>query len=177
MQAKLQRLLKQLTQAADALRYADSPEFLSLPDKASVLGALPAAVGSPVRPATATAAAARRLALVAERHLDPATLNYAVNACERLDADLVVLAGAGMKGVSETVARAAAGHRLRFQVRQIGRDFLGDVSRYAWTAAGLLFVVASAADGLAERVANGDGGRLGIPSEVPWVVVTGERAA
>ena len=175
MKRNLRNLMNQLSQAADALRFADAGEMLPLDDKTSLLGvARPAPRPAPPR---TPAPSKRRIALVAERQFAPGALEYALNVCERLEADLEVLAGPELKGAEKAVESARKGRPLHWHLERLGEDFLSDVASYAWTSHGLLFVVTAAGDRLAERVADRDGGRLGVPSQVPWVVVTGERNA
>jgi len=177
MKSNLKRLFQQFAQAADALRFADAGEFLPIERKTALLGACPAPQ-PPRAPQGQTAARpARRIVLVAERRLSRAALRYAVNVCERFGADLDVLVGPELENIQEPVDRALEERGLHGRIHRLGADFLNEVASYAWTTSGLLFVVASQADGLAERVADRDGGKLGIPSQVPWVVVGDELAA
>lgn len=177
MKPSLQRLWKQLTQAADALAYADAGEFMSLDEKKATLGVKPTEPTPHPRRPSPVLEPRRRVALTAERALGPATLRYALDVCDRLDADLEVLAGPGVPDLSRRIDLALQGRDVTFRVLRLGEDFLADVTRYARNAPSLLFVITGAGDGLAERVANPQGRRAGIPSQVPWVVVADGRHA
>ena len=177
MKPNMQRLWKQLTQAANALAYADAGEFMPLDEKKAVLGVTPAEPPPQVTRPSPTVEPRRRVALAAEKGLGAATLRYALDVCARLDADLEVLAGPGVAELSQRIDLVRQGRDVNYHVLRLGKDFLADVTRYAWNTPSLLFVVTGAGDGLAERATNPDAGRLGIPSQVPWVVVAEGRNA
>ena len=179
MKPKLNRVMQQIARAGDALRFADAGEFLPFEDKTAVLGIAPARV-QPRRAAhTVTPQSRRKVALVVETRLGKKSLGYALNVCERMDADLEVLIGPrGPRAsiVQQHIAAARGERRLAFRLRRLGPDILVEVARYAWTTGSLLFVVTAAGEGLAERFMDRGDGRIGIPREVPWVVVTDELA-
>lgn len=82
----MRHLTKQIKQALAALAHADAGEMLGRRDKADTLQAAPAPAPAPTQ--------ARRgaVALSVGRVLAARNLDYAIEACQRMDAELVVLA-------------------------------------------------------------------------------------
>jgi len=178
MKPTLQNLVKQLAKAGDALRFADAAEFLPLEQKSQLLGIAAATSEPRPQPAAGTQPVRKRkVALAAEAQISPGALGYALSICARLDADLEILLGRTAIDVPAIIRQAKGDTEVHYQIRQLGSNFLQEVTNYAWTTKNLLFVVTDAIEGLAERVAKHDGGRLNLPGQVPWVVVAGERVA
>ncbi len=175
MKPNMHSLWKQITRAADALAYADAGELLPLTEKEAVLGVPPPP--PPVPRPEGPKARRQRVALVAEKGIGVAALRYALDVCERLDADLEVLTAGALPDVGRRVELVRQHRDVSYRVVRFGEHFLTQVARYAWNTGGLLFLVATAEDGLAERVASRGNGTLNVPSSVPWVLVTESRNA
>ncbi len=160
----------------NGLASAHLGDYLSDRDKKAALG-----VPEPVRISISLSPQAqqahesrRRVALAIQGRVEPKALRYARNACERMDADLDVLTDLPEGGLqaaieSQRADLAQTGHRL--ELLSLGRDVLTGILDYARARRGLLFVVVSAEDAVAERLLarSTDSRHL----DVPWVVVTG----
>lgn len=158
-------LLADLRRAYDALAYANLSEHMPQ-HKAQ---ALDRAIGSESAPPPRSHP---RVALAVQGEIHRSALRYASGACQRMDADLDIVTDCAEGGLPDVVdpewqRLSAAGHRV--EVISLGRDLLRGVVRYAAARSGLLFVIVSADDAVAERVISGigDADRL----DVPWVVV------
>jgi hypothetical protein len=177
MKPGLQRLLKDLSRAVDALAYAHVGEFLPLRDMDAVLRGGKAeqppcahSIASPPQPR-------RRVALAAERALDIPTLRYAFDVCLRLDADLELFIGPDVAEVEERIEEVRQDRALNTRVVRLGESFIGDLARYAWTRSGLVFVVTAAEEGLAERILTPSATHPSVAGQVPVVVVSEGRDA
>lgn len=164
-----------LKRAMNGLASAHLGDYLSDPAKRASLG-----IREPVRLSVSlprgvrAEGSPRRVALAMQGRVEPKALRYARNACERMDADLDLLtdiAESGLKRAIEPQVRdlAQAGHRL--EIVRLRRDVLGGILEYALSRRGLLFVVISAQDLVAERVMSQATDERHLA--VPWVVVTG----
>lgn len=181
MKSRMKNFWEEARRAAGALQYANSAEFLMQRDKEAVLRH---GLGGELQTASRSAAAVgapapqRRVALVAEQSLQPAALRYAVNVCERLSAQLELLAGPAVDAVEAAVSDACRENRIPWRVIPVGADCLAELARYAKTAKGLLFVVASAEDAVvASSVEQRRGGRQRFSGRVPLVLVAGDLVA
>jgi len=117
----------------------------------------------------------RRVALVAEQSLQPSALRYAVNVCERLSAQLELLAGPAVNAVEAAVSDACRKNRIPWPVIPVGANCLAELAQYAKTAKGLLFVVASAEDAVvAASVEQRRGKVQHFSGSVPPVLVAGD---
>jgi hypothetical protein len=167
--------------AAGAFQYANSAEFMMQRDKEAVIKhGLGHEQQAAVRSAAALSAPApqRRVALVAEQSLQPAALRYAVNVCERLSAQLELLAGPAVDAVEAAVSDACRQNRIPWRVIPVGADCLAELAEYAKTAKGLLFVVASAEDtAVAASVEQPRSRRQRFNGRVPLVLVAGDLVA
>lgn len=170
-------LLAHIDQAMTGLAHAHLGDYLSDQDKRATLG-----VPEPVRlsvvlpvgdPLATPAPAPRRVALAIQGEVKPGALRYARSACERMDADLDVLTDLSdgqIEGAIDPQAQPlAAGHHL--EIVRLGRDLVAGILDYARRRRGLLFVVVSGEDAVAERLIAGSSGQRHL--DVPWVVVTG----
>jgi hypothetical protein len=170
-------LFADLDQAMKGLAHAHLGDYLPDQEKRAVLG-----VPEPVRLSIALPAgdrlatpadSRRRVALAVQGEVKPGALRYARNACERMDADLDVLTdlsdGQIQGAIDPQTQPLAAGHRL--EIVRLGRDLLAGILDYARRRRGLLFVVVSADDAVAERLIVGSTQQRHL--DVPWVVVTG----
>jgi hypothetical protein len=166
-------LLADLERALNGLGHAHLGDYLPREDKLAALG-----VPQPVQMSVSlpgpdeAAGSRRRVALAVQGRVEPKALRYARAACERMDADLDLVTDLpedGLAAVMQTQSQGLAqgGHRL--EVVRLGRDILSGIIDYARARRGLLFVVVSAEDGVAERVMARarEAGNL----DVPWVVV------
>lgn len=178
MKGRMKNFWDQARRAAGALQYADSAEFLMQRDKETVIRH---GLGGELRTASRSAAAVhapapqRRVALVAEQSLQPSALGYAVNVCERLSAQLELLAGPAVNAVEGAVSDACREGRIPWRVTPVGVDCLAELAHYAKTAKGLLFVVASAEDAaVAASVEQRGGRRQHFSGRVPLVLVAGD---
>jgi hypothetical protein len=118
------------------------------------------------------------VALAVQGQVEPHALRYARNACERMDADLDLLtdlAEAPLKAVVEPQARDLAESGRRLEVVRLGRDILTGILDYARARSGLLFVVVSAENEVAERVVARATECRHL--DVPWVVVAAGESA
>lgn len=170
-------LLADLDQAMQGLAHAYLGDFLPDQAKRASLGVI-----EPVRLAVALPTgdrlapppvSRRRVALAVQGKVKSGALRYARNACERMDADLDVLTdlsdGQLQAAIAPQTQPLPAGHRL--EIVRLGRDLLAGILDYARGRRGLLFVVVSADDAVAERLIAGSTDRRHL--DVPWVVVTG----
>ncbi len=163
--------------AAEALQYADSAEFLLQRDKETLIRHSLRAEPYTVRPSARAVSAPepqRRVALLAEQSLHAGALHYAVNVCERLSAQLELLAGPAVHAVEAAVAGACRESRIPWRVIPIGTNCLDELAQYSRTAKGLLFVVSSAEDALAASVVEQRGRRPRLSGKVPLVLVAGD---
>ena len=87
-----------------------------------------------------------RVALVAEQSPQPSAPRYAFNVCERLSAQLELLAEPAVDAVEAAVSDVCRKNRIPWRVIPVGANCLAELAQYAKTAKGLLFVVASAED-------------------------------
>ncbi len=182
MKSRIKNFWDEARRAAEALQYANSAEFLMQRDKEAVLrhGLVGREQQAPNRSAAAVSAPApqRRIALVAEQSLQPGALRYAVNVCERLSAQLELLAGPAVDAVEAAVADACRENRIPWRVIPLGADCLAELAQYAKTAKGLLFIVASAEDAaVAATVEQRRVRRQGFSGRVPLVLVAGDLVA
>jgi hypothetical protein len=179
MKSRMKNFWDEARRAAGALQYANSAEFLMQRDKEAVLRH---GLGGELQTASRSAAAVmsapapqRRVALVAEQSLQPGALRYAVNVCERLSAQLELLAGPAVAAVEAAVSDACRENRIPWRVIPVGADCLAELAHYAKTAKGLLFVVASAEDAVvASSVEQRRGRRQRFSGRVPLVLVAGD---
>ncbi|MGE5155059.1 MAG: hypothetical protein ACM3ST_13715 [Bdellovibrio bacteriovorus] len=166
-------LLAHIDQAMQGLTHAHLGDYLPDQDKRAALGVAEPVRLSIVLPAGETLRAPRRVALAVQGQVKAGALRYARSACERMDADLDVLTdlseGQLQAAIEPQAQPLAAGHRL--EIVRLGRDLLTGILDYARGRRGLLFVVVSADDAVAERLIAGSSDRRHL--EVPWVVVTG----
>lgn len=173
---KKRGLLADLERAMNGLACAHLGDYLPDEAKKAALGVAP-----PVRLSVSLCPAAqsahesrRRVALAVQGRIAPKALRYARNACDRMDADLDLLTDLAEGGLGSAVAPARAdlaraGHRL--EIVGLGRDILSGILDYARARRGLLFVVVSAEDPVADRLlARATHSRH---LDVPWVVVAG----
>jgi hypothetical protein len=173
---KKRGLFADLECAMNGLASAHLGDYLPDRDKKAALGvAEPIRISVSLTPEAQSAhEARRRVALAVQGRVELKALHYARNACERMDADLDVLTDLPEGGLRADIEPqradlAQAGHRL--EVVRLGRDILAGILDYARARRGLLFVVVSAEDAVAERLLarSSDSRHL----DVPWVVVTG----
>jgi hypothetical protein len=178
MKGRMKNFWDEARRAAGALQYADSAEFLLQRDKEAVIRhSLGGGLQTSSRSAAAECAPApqRRVALVAEQSLQPSALRYAVNVCERLSAQLELLAGPAVNAVEAAVSDACRESRIPWRVIPVGADCLAELAHYAKGAKGLLFVVASAEDAaVAASVEQRGGRRRQFSGRVPLVLVAGD---
>lgn len=170
-------LLADLDQAMQGLAYAHLGDYLPDQAKKAALGAaepvrLSISLPNGDQPGTLPGAP-RRVALAVQGEVRAGALRYARNACERMDADLDVLTDLSEGRIQAAIDPQAqplpAGHRL--EIVRLGRDLLTGILDYARGRRGLLFVVVSADDAVAERLIARSTDRRHL--DVPWVVVTG----
>jgi len=165
-----------LRRAYDALACANMGEYLPQHKEQALLSITG---GSPA-PAPASAPSPRphpRVALAVQGQIQPGALYYARSACERMDADLDIVTDLAEGGLQDAIdperqKLAQTGHRI--EIIRLGRDILRGVVHYANARSGLLFVVVSADDAVADRVISGT--RDSRYLDVPWVVVAGAPA-
>lgn len=168
--ADIDRAMKGLAHAylGDYLADEDKLRVLEVPQPVRMSIALPSGAELAVAPS-----APRRVALAVQGEVKAGALRYARNACERMDADLDVLTdlneGQLKAAIQPQVQPLPAGHRL--EIVRLGRDLVSGILDYARGRRGLLFVVVSADDAVAERLMAGSSGRRHL--DVPWVVVAG----
>ena len=117
----------------------------------------------------------RRVALVAEQSPQPSAPRYAFNVCERLSAQLELLAGPAVDAVEAAVSDVCRKNRIPWRVIPVGANCLAELAQYAKTAKGLLFVVASAEDAVvAASVEQRRGKVQHFSGSVPPVLVAGD---
>ncbi len=170
-------LLADLNQAMQGLAYAHLGDYLPDHAKKAALGAaepvrLSIALPYEDQPGTLPAAP-RRVALAVQGEVRAGALRYARNACERMDADLDLVTDLSEGGIQAAIGPQVQplvpGHRL--EIVRLGRDLLTGILDYARGRRGLLFLVVSADDAVAERLIAGSTDRRHL--DVPCVVVTG----
>ncbi len=168
-------LLADLSRAMDGLASAHLGDYLPDFEKRALLGvAEPTCLAFQLPgPLGGRRGTPRRVALAVQGCVQPGALRYAHQACERMDADLDMVTDRGDDGFRATVdphreRLARGGHCL--EIVRLGQDLLTGILDYASARRGLLFVIVSAEDTLAQRALAPvrDGRRL----DVPWVVVT-----
>lgn len=118
---------------------------------------------------------ARRVVLAVGNAVRPEAARYALEACDRLKADLVVMAEPGDMDTETAIRRSVESLRPRgpgLSFIACHADLLCCVRRYVATHADVLFVVASDADGFAEDLSVQVGGPAARGANVPWVVVS-----
>lgn len=162
-------LLADLRRAYDALACANLGEYMPQHKQDALLRFTGGVTSSDPELVPRTHA---RVALAVQGQIQPGALYYARSACERMDADLDIvtdLAEGGLQAAldPERQRLAESGHRI--EIIRLGRDILRGVVNYAKTRRGLLFVVVSAEDAVADRVTAGT--RDSRFLDVPWVVV------
>lgn len=178
----MKKLIRAITQdlrhAANGLAYADVGEGLPPSQKAAALRG-PASQRPPARPrasgAIALGPAPRRcVALVVQQTVRPEALRYALSVCGRVDAELDILTSLPEGKLSqalERVIRQFAVTAVRWRIVRVGQDLFREIAAHVRTCPNLLFVVASAADGLADQVMQAGTVRY-AGAQVPWVMVT-----
>jgi hypothetical protein len=182
---KKRGLLADIERAMNGLAQAHLGDYLTEREKKAALGA-----AEPVRlsislPQGDPAAAPRRVALAVQGRIEPRALTYARNVCERMDADLDLVAdlaadqaadreGSPLETAVAPQARDLARCGRRLEVLRLGRDLLTGLVDYARERRGLLFVVVSAEDAMAERVMARSTQDRHL--DVPLVVVAGAES-
>ncbi len=180
----MKRIAKTLRQSLKAalsgLEHAHEGELLGRSAKAAALADPRAADRAATPPDTSVHLAvvprARRVVLAVGDAIRPEAARYALEACDRLKADLVVMAEPGDTDTDAAIRRSIASLRprgpgLSFIACHV--DLLCCVRRYVAAHADVLFVVASDADGFAEDLSVQVGGPAARGANVPWVVVSG----
>lgn len=118
---------------------------------------------------------ARRVVLAVGDAVRLEAARYALEACDRLKADLVVMAEPGDTATETAIRRSVESLRPRgpgLSFIACHADLLCCVRRYVAAHADVLFVVASDADGFAEDLSAQVGGPAARGANVPWVVVS-----
>jgi hypothetical protein len=124
----------------------------------------------------------KRVVLAVGDRLHANVADYALDVCERMGADLEILARCDAKPIESMLRGLMPSHRsavVRVDVIGSQPDVLRAVRRYVATHAGVLFVVASALEGFEAAIAVDRAGRGDCSCSVPWVMVAGamtERA-
>jgi hypothetical protein len=172
-------LSRSLKAALSGLERAHEGELLGRSAKAAALGGRQAAHRPATPPDTSARLAAvprtRRVVLAVDDAVRPEATRYALEACDRLKADLVVMAEPGDTATETAIRRSIESLRPRgLGLSFIGchTDLLCCVRRYVAAHADVLFVVASDADGFAEDLSVQVGGPAARGANVPWVVVS-----
>lgn len=175
----MKTLWKDIKTAFDALAHADLGELKPPEQKAELLNALPPATALQQKMASRRAARTRQVVLAIEDRLSPATMKYAVNTCQRVDASLDLLCT-----VSQAVAEKAIAPYLemlktadiawRIAVRQ--GPLPQAIANYTRTQPGTLLVVAGADTALHAKAARGGSSRgANWRLDFPLVVVGDNR--
>jgi hypothetical protein len=172
-------LWQDIKTALDALAHADLGELKPQEQKAELLNALPPATALQQKMAGRRVARSRQVVLAIEGRLPPAAMQYAVNTCQRVDADLDLLCT-----VSQAVAEKAivpyvdmlraADIAWRIAVRN--GPLPQAITNYTRTQPGTLLVVAGADTELHARTAQGGPSRSAAwRLDFPLVVVGDNR--
>lgn len=114
----------------------------------------------------------KHVALIALDHLDREAFCYALNARQRMDAQLDILTKLPPEEVHRAVIEARGTANTPWRVIQVGDDRDDEISRYVSDQSGLLFLASSYSDTEARSLRDkfwANGPRLGIA----WVVVEG----
>jgi hypothetical protein len=161
-------LAKQFKQAYDALSYANLGER-------SGRSEMLAALGDTAAPRQPTAVAPRWIALGIGEYLPPAMMAYAIGACRRMDANLLLIAHAPatVRVLLDPYRTDLSGIRCETETVAGRSDVLNVLSRRS----GVLFAVSGTADNPVASLIGGRRGLLSGKSPVPVVVVSEEPRA
>lgn len=174
-------LSRSLKAALSGLEHAHEGELLGRGAKAAALAGPKAKAAN--RPATppdgltrlAVVPRTRRVVLAVGDAVQPEAARYALEACDRLKTDLVVMAEPGDAATEAAIRRSVELLRPRapgLSFIACHMDLLCCVRRYVAAHADVLFVVASDTDGFAEDLSAQVGGPAARGANVPWVVVS-----
>ncbi|MGD2075631.1 MAG: hypothetical protein PVI91_03275 [Gammaproteobacteria bacterium] len=172
-------LMRDVSRAADALRYADTTKFPLKRDRSTARQHRthqPEGRFAQPSPTPRSTGPRRIIALVAERRLQPGALRYALSVCERLSARLEVLTGPALPNVELQLSRACQERDVPWRVVPIGSSLEDEIPHYVKTVAGLLFLVTGAGDAVAERVVHDGGRSRRFSGDVALVIVAEEGA-
>ena len=163
-------LSKQIKQAIEALAFADLGERSGRVAMEEALGASPLAAAAPER----SKPAQRMIALGVGQYLPPAVMSYALGACRRMNAGLLLVsADATAAGylISPYLGELAD---VRCETAQLSAPTRGAVLQLLSRRSDVLFAVTGTPDDPVAALADGRRGLLSGKSPVPVVIVGNE---